>query len=188
MLAYHSDADAAVPSTAYGDGVRIIPYPYPLATLGRIGELSATPDGRPWTEGNDPRQYAEPVETPEILKLFSSQSRWDVTEAGLMFNSIPAKTDRASQTLISNLAQYAASLPTADVISFTQDGAAYTITAGDAISLNSQMTTLAQQSRTVEAECLTDLGSDTPTILTYEDVEARFAGLQARTLRGKKKT
>jgi hypothetical protein len=173
------DSALNIPSSVYGSGVRVIPYDPSMGELPRVGTAPVFPE-------RDTRPYGQPVETPELLMGYAGQVRWETVTAGIAYGSIPANTDRVSQTLIANLAQYAATLAPTDTISFTQDGVAYQMTAQDAIDLNTQMTALAQQCRTVEAECLADLTGATPTILTYDDVEARFAGLRSKTLRYKK--
>jgi hypothetical protein len=165
------ESDQQIDASAYGDGVRIIPYDAPLSTLPRVG-------APPQTLQRDTRPYAQPAETPEILTAYAGQVRWTCTVAGLSFNSIPVKTDRVSQTLIGNLAQYAASASTPDTsLDFTQDGVSYKITAQDAIDMNNQIVAMTQQCRTIEAACIVDLLSASPTILTYDDVDARFAGV-----------
>jgi hypothetical protein len=50
-----------------------------------------------------------------------------------------------------------------------------------------QVNAFVEQCRTIENQCLTDLTSATPTILTYADVEAKFTGLKARTVKFGKK-
>ncbi|MCP3475160.1 DUF4376 domain-containing protein [Bradyrhizobium sp. CCGUVB1N3] len=188
VVAVH-DSALNVSSSSYGTDVRIIPYDQPLSTLERIGPEpepppAVPPDGRPTVMLRpDTRPYAEPPPTPDILKHFSGQVRWETATAGIMISGVPANTDRISQTLVSSLAQYAATIDRNDPIDFTQAGVAYRITAQDAIDMNTQIAALVQQCHTIEAQCLTDLNSGSPTILTYEDVEARFSGLRAKTLR-----
>jgi hypothetical protein len=126
------------------------------------------------------RPYAEPPATTETLTAFSSQQRWETAAQGTTYNAIQLKTDPISQSQISNLAQYAASLPPTLSIDFTQGGKAHKITALDAIKMFGLMNTLIQQARTIEANTLVDLGSAAPTIHTYEDVEARFAGVRKK--------
>lgn len=174
------DSTQNVDASAYGDSVRVIPYDQPISTLNRVGPIPTPP--RP-----DSRPISVPTETPAILVDYSAQVRWEVVTGGVSFNSVPANTDRVSQTLIANLAQYATTLSPTDNINFTQDGVAYQITAQDAISLNNQIIAQAQQARTIEAQCIADLNSATPTIQTYDDVDAKFAGLKAKTLKHKKK-
>jgi hypothetical protein len=166
------DSEQQIDASVYGTGVQVIPYAAPLSTLDRIGPAPAFPQ-------RDTRPYAQPAETTETLTAYASQARWEAAVAGITFNSIPVKTDRVSQTLISNLAQYvtSASIDPAAVLNFTQDGVAYDITAQDAIDMNNQIVALVQQARATEAACIADLTSATPTILTYDDVDARFAGL-----------
>ena len=166
------DSDQQVEASAYGAGVRVIPYAAPMSTLDKVGPppVDAVGDSRP---------YAQPVETKEILINYAGQARWEAVTAGITFNSIPVKTDQVSQAMIGNLAQYvaSASIAPATVLNFTQDGVAYSITAQDAIDMNNQIVAQIQQCRTIEAACIADLTSATPTILTYDDVDARFAAL-----------
>ena len=173
------DSLSNVTAEAYGSGVRIIPYNPSMGDLQRVGPAPDKP-------AVDTRQYAQPVETPEILQGFASQVRFNTVTAGITWNSIPVHTDRMSQLLIGNLAQHAVTMTPTDMIDFTQDGVAYQFQAGDAADLNTQVNAFIQQCRTIEAQCLADLTSATPTILTYDDVEVRFAGLRSKTLRYKK--
>jgi len=166
-------SEQQVDASVYGVGVRVIPYDAPLSTLDRVG----TPPVYP---APDKRPYAQPAETTATLTAYAGQARWEaVVVAGITFNSIPVKTDRVSQTLIANLAQYvvSASVALTTAFDFTQDGIAYAITAQDAIDMNNQIVALTQQCRTIEAACIADLNSATPTILTYDDVDARFVGV-----------
>jgi len=175
-----------VPASVYGTGVRIIPYPDPMGTLTKIGDPPAL-DVPPGQRAADSRPYAEPAPTPTLLIGYASQVRFDVVTAGITWNSIPINTERISQLMIGNLAQYALSVDPATLIDFTQDGIAYQFPASDVADLNTQVNAHVQGARTIEAECITDLTSATPTILTYEDVEARFSALAAKTLHGKLK-
>jgi hypothetical protein len=171
VVAWHDSAQQ-VAGSAYGDGVRVIPYDQDIRTLPKFGP--------PPDSGPDTRPFAQPAETPQILIGFASQQRWETSTGGLVFNNIPVNTDRVSQTLISALAQYAAGVNPNTPISFTQDGAAYPITAKDAIAMNNQITAAIQNGRAIEAQCIVDLTSATPTLLTYEDVEAKFATLRKK--------
>jgi hypothetical protein len=167
------ESDQQIDASTYGTGVRVIPYDAPLSTLDRVGAAPTLPQ-------RDTRPYAQPTETTQILTAYAGQARWEaVAVAGITFNGIPVKTDRVSQTLISNLAQYvvSASISLTTVLDFTQGGVGYQITAQNAIDMNNQIVALIQQCRTIEAACITDLTSATPTILTYDDVDARFAGV-----------
>jgi hypothetical protein len=167
------DSDQQIDASAYGTGARVIPYDAPLSTLDRVGD--------PPTNGQrDTRPYAQPAETTQTLTAYAGQARFEaVTVAGITFNSILVKTDRVSQTLIANLAQYvvSASVALTTVFDFTQDGVGYKITAQNAIDMNNQIAALVQECRTIEAACIADLTSASPTILTYDDVDARFAGV-----------
>ena len=166
------ESDQQVEASAYGAGVRVIPYDGPLSSLERNGNPPDPPQ-------RDTRPYLQPTETTETLTAYAGQARWEAAVAGITFNSIPVKTDRVSQAMIGNLAQYvvSASIAPATALNFTQDGVAHNITAQDAIDMNHQMVALVQQCRTIEATCIADLTSATPTILTYDDVDARFAAL-----------
>jgi hypothetical protein len=169
-----------VPASSYGSGVRIIPYDQPMSDLPRIGAPPVYPE-------RDTRGYGEPPETPALLMAFAGQVRFDTDVAGITWNSIPVATDRMSQLLIGNLAQHAATLTSKTVIDFTQGGVGYQFQASQAADLMTKVNAFVQQCRTVENQCLTDLGSATPTILTYADVEAKFAGLKAETVKFGKK-
>lgn len=184
VLGWHDSMQAAVPASNYGDGVRIIPYPNPLTTLMRVGEVVPLAQDRPVNPAvvADSRPYGEPPETPELLKGFAGQVRFDMVTAGIVWNAIPIKTDRISQGLINNLATYAASIDPNTVINFTQDSIVYQIIARDVADLNVKVNAFVQECRNTEADCLTDLNSASPTITTYEHVESRFAGLRTQTL------
>jgi hypothetical protein len=168
------DSGQQVEAGAYGSGIRVIPYDQPLSTLPRIGAAPVWPE-------RDTRPYGQPVETPAVLRGYSAQARWEaVVIAGITYNTIAIKTDRVSQAQIASLAQYAGTVPGTTTIDFIQDGVHNQITATDAIAISNQISALIQQCRTIEAACIADLNSPTPTILTYADVDTRFAGV-ART-------
>jgi hypothetical protein len=154
--------------------VRIIPYDQPMSDLPRIGTAPTFPQ-------RDTRSYAQPIETPALLKTFAGQVRFDTTLKGVAFTAasgpITLKSDRVSQMLLGNLASHAATLPAATAIDFTQDAVHYAVTAAECTSMFNAVNTFVQTCRTAEAQCLTDLNSPTPTILTYADVEAKFSGL-----------
>jgi hypothetical protein len=169
-----------IPASSYGTGVRIIPYDQPLSSLPRIGDPPVYPD-------RDTRGYGQPPETPALLMAFAGQVRFDTVVAGITWNGIPVSTDRMSQLLIGNLAQLAVTMTPTDTIDFTQAGIGYQFPASEAADLMTQVNNFVQQCRTTEAQCLTDLGSASPTILTYEDVEAKFTGLKAKTVKFGKK-
>jgi hypothetical protein len=179
VVATHDDQAAPVPASVYGDGVRIIPYDQPLLTLAKVGDPPAARE-------RDMRPFAEPDPTPAILTGYSSQVRFDTVTAGITWQDIPVKTDRISQLLIANLATFAATLAPADNVDFTQDSVAYQFQAREAEDLNNQVNAFVQQCRTTESACLADLSSGSPTIQTYDDVDAKFATLKAKTLRAKK--
>jgi hypothetical protein len=162
-----------VSASAYGSGVRIIPYDQLLDTLPRIGTAPTFPE-------RDTRPYGQPPETTALLLAFSGQVRFDTVVAGITWNGIPVATDRMSQLLIGNLAQHAATLATTDMIDFTQGGVAYQFQAGQAADLMTQVNAFVQQCRSMEATCIADLTSASPTILTYADVEAKFTGLRSK--------
>jgi hypothetical protein len=166
VVGWHDSAQNT-PGTDYGTGIRVVPYAGDIKGLPRFGPAPES--------GRDTRPYAQPVETPEILKAFSAQQRWEATVEGVVFKTIEANTDGISQSLIANLASYAATISPESTIDFTQNGEAHQITAQDAIDLNNQINAAHQQMRTIEAQCLADLNSAAPTLLKYEDVEARFA-------------
>jgi hypothetical protein len=167
VVAYHDSNLSSVPASSYGGGVRIIPYDQPLTTLGKFGP--APPVGT-----RDNRLYAQPTETPALLIAFSGQVRFDQVVAGITWNSIPVATDRMSQLLIANLAQYAATLVATTLIDFTQNGVHYQFQASQAADLNNQVNAFVQQCRTIEASCIADQNLATPTMTTYAQIEAKF--------------
>ena len=169
-------------------GMRIIPYDQPLTTLTRIG----APPPPPWKPSQgDTRPYAQPTETPQLLIGYAAQVRYDISIAGVSFAAIsgpvPLKCDRVSQSLVGNLVQYAATLSPTDPIDFTQDGIHYPLQASEVVALFAAINGLIQQARTIEAACIADQNLPTPTMLTYDDIDAQFASLESRTLRAAKK-
>jgi hypothetical protein len=182
VLTTHDDVQAVLAS-AYGSGVRIIPWDQPLGALDKVG-----PAPNPGV--SDARPYAQPAETPAILKMYAAQRRYDCSVGGISFTAasgtIPVNTGRGDGALINNLAAHAQSLQPADPLNFTQDNVLYPITAQEAIDMFHALMTHIQDCRNIEANCITDLDSATPTLLTYDDVDAQFAGVAAKTLAGRK--
>ena len=174
VVSIHDDVQT-INASSYGDGVRIIPWDQPLSALERVGP---PPEYLPGGPRNDPRPYAQPTETPDILKLYAAQQRFAYDTSGLVYNGIPINTDHPSQAHVSTLAQYAATLPKGNPINFTQDGVAYSITAGDTINIFNQIGALVQQARTIEAQCYAAI--DAGTMTTYGDVDTAF-GVARRT-------
>jgi hypothetical protein len=175
VIATHDSAQN-VPVSLYPAGTFIIPYDQPLSTLNRVGTAPpAPPRGVAFVA--DTRPYAQPTETPAILLNYAAQVRFNKSTKGITYNGNPYHTDRVSQTLIGNLAIYAQTLAPTATIDFTQDNAHYSITAADAIAINKQVSALIQQCRTIEAACIADLNSPTPTIKLYADIDTRFAGV-----------
>jgi hypothetical protein len=168
VVSTHDDTQT-IDASAYGEGVRVIPWDQPLSALERVGP---PPENLPGGPRGDPRPYAQPAETPDILKLYAAQQRFAFNTAGLVYNGISINTDHASQAHVSTLAQYAATLPKGNVINFTQDSVAYSITAGDAINIFNQIGALIQQARTIEANCYAAI--DAGTMTTYDQVDAAF--------------
>jgi hypothetical protein len=164
-----------VPGNAYGQNVRIIPFAGLMSDLPRVGDPPVFP-------ARDTRPYAQPVETPDILKTFASQVRFDAVTSGFTWNGIQIKTDRLSQLMIGNLAQYAATVTNNTKIDFTQSGVHNQITAQQAKDLNAQVNAFVQRCRSLEAQCLTDLNSAAPTLLTYEDIENVFVSQRSQVL------
>jgi hypothetical protein len=174
VLGMH-DSLQNVLASSYGSGVRVIPYDQPMDSLPRIGVAPVYPV-------RDTRSYGQPTETPAILIAFAAQVRFDTVTAGITWNAIPVQTDRMSQLLISNLAQYAATLAPTTAIDFTQGGVHYTFQASQAAALDNAVSAFVQQCRTVEASCIADQNLATPTMTTYAEIEAQFSGLKSQTL------
>jgi hypothetical protein len=183
--AVHDDAAAAIHPSVYftgGGAVRVIPWPDPLWTLTKVG----TAPGPGWGgfPTPDTRPYAEPTETPDILKRYAAQQRYQAVAGGLDFpaasGTVPVKGDRMSWMLIGNLAHYAGTLQPTDIVNFTQDNIDYPLTAAECQTLFLQFSQLLETCRSEEATCLADLNSATPTIKTYADVEARFTSVAGR--------
>ena len=167
----HDDAQS-VDKSVYGTGVRVIPWSDLLGALPKAG--AAPPAGQP-----DTRPYAQPTETTALLVAYSSQVRFEMISAGFSFTAasgvVPVSTDRESYMLVGNTAQYAATLPPTSMIDFTQNGAHYPLTAAEMAALFKQFSALIQTNRTIEADCIADIKSTTPTIKLYGDVDAKFA-------------
>jgi hypothetical protein len=177
VQAVHEDTDTAVPMTVYPTVVRIIPYDQPLTTLTKYGP-APPPDITP--RPPDTRPWVQPDPTPALLKLYSGQCRFNYIIRGFMFSAasgqIPVWTDRVSYSLINSLATWVlTATPAPAMVNYTQGGDHYVLTAAEATELFNQFTALVQMYRDVEAACILDLVSPTPTILTYADVDARFS-------------
>lgn len=184
VVSWHDSNQVSVDAGAYPTVVRIIPYDQPMGTLARVGE----PPPPPWKPSmGDPRPYAQPTETPSLLISYAGQVRYDVSTSGINFNAssgtIPVICDGISQLLIGNLVQYASKLNPNTDIDFTQKGEHYQLKASECTPLFQAVNDIIQQARTIEAQCILDLRSDSPTIFTYSDVDVRFSGLSEKTLR-----
>jgi hypothetical protein len=178
--AIHDSTDS-VTLANYPTATRIIPYEQNVDTLTKVGPAppSVGPGGtQPPT---DTRPYAPPTETTQILIDYSSQVRFNTVNKGFSFSAasgtVPVQTDRESYMLVGNTAAYAQTLAPTAMIDFTQTGTHYQLTAAEMISLFNQFSALIQQCRTLEAACIADLNSASPTILKYADVDSRFAGV-----------
>jgi hypothetical protein len=181
VQAIHDDAQN-VPASAY-PGSRIIPYDDPLDTLTRVGTPPAQPPaGSVVIPPPDTRPYAEPAPVQKTLLAYSAQLRFSSSADGVTFaaasGAIPVHTDRTSQMLIGNLSAYAATLAPTAAVDFTQDSIHYPITAAECTSMFNAVNTHVQQCRGIEATCIADINAPTPTIATYEDVEAQFASVR----------
>jgi hypothetical protein len=178
VFAVHDDGNAAVPMASYPTVVRIIPYDQPMTTLLKVGPPPSDPR-------YDTRQYQQPDPTPALLKLYSGQCRFNYILKGFMFTAasgqVPVWTDRVSYSLINSLATWVVTAsPTPTTVNYTQGGDHYLLTAAEATKLFNQFTAYVQKYRDVEAACITDLVSASPTILTYADVDARFSAALVR--------
>jgi hypothetical protein len=182
VVVIHDDQQTYVDPASYGTGVRIIPWKQPLGDLTYSGTYDPS---------LPPPPYEQPTETPAILQNYASQVRFELVIAGITFSAasgpVPVSTDRISQMLIGNLAMYASTLAPTDVVDFTQGSVHYPLTAAECTTLNTNVNNFVQQCRTVEGQCIDDLTSASPTILTYDDVDAKFSGLRSKTLRFGKK-
>jgi hypothetical protein len=180
VVAIHDDQQAYVDPASYGSGTRVIPLP-------SMAGVTVAPPPDPAPIVRVPRVYQQPTETPAILKGYASQVRYNYAVAGITFTAasgpVPVSTDRISQMLIGNLAAHASTLAPTATIDFTQSSIHYPLTAAECAILNTDVNNFVQQCRTIEASCLTDLNSTTPTILTYADVDAKFSGLRRMTVR-----
>lgn len=175
VLGWH-DANQLIELSAYPTAVRIIPYDQPITTLSKIG-----PD--PVYPVRDTRSYAQPIETTQGLINYAAQVRFESVNKGFTFNAasgaIQVQTDRESYMLVGNTATYAATLPPTQIIDFTQTGTHSQLTAAEMQALFNQFSALIQQCRSIEAQCIFDLNSASPTILHYADVDAKFASVRS---------
>jgi hypothetical protein len=181
VQAIHDDTQDVAASTY--TGARIIPYDDPLDTLTRVGTPPVQPPpGSPLLPVPDTRPYAEPAPVQKTLLAYAAQLRFSSSNDGVSFTAasgpIPVATDRTSQMLLGNLAAYAATLAPTAAVDFTQDSVHYPITATECKSMFNAVYAHVQQCRTIEASCITDLNSPTPTIATYADVEAKFSSVR----------
>jgi hypothetical protein len=179
VIGAHDDQQPFVDPASYGTGVRIIPYPQSMATL-------------PVIDAGPPTVYGQPAETTALLLAYAAQQRVQAASAGISFTpsgggTIPVNTDRTDAGLMNNLATWATSVPGSTAVNFTQDNVCYAITANDAEKMFNQVMAHVQDCRNVEAACIADLNSGTPTIKTYDDVDAKFAGVFAETLLGERR-
>lgn len=179
VVARHDDSMAAVAASAYGTGIRIVPYD-PIVS-GPLSKVGPAPPNDPVTgiPTGDTRFYGQPVETKTILLAYAAQKRYEKSVLPLNFTAasgvIPVHTDRLSQSLLNNLATYAATLAPTTAVTFTQDNVSYPITAQEAINMFNAVQAEIQAARNIEATCITDLNSATPTLTTYALVDAKFA-------------
>ena len=177
VTSYHAD-DTDIPLATQPTGTRIVPYDQPLDTLTKYG--TPTPPSNLVPYPADTRPYQQPVETPHILIMYAGQCRYNYVTVGFSYTAInatviPVETDRTSQMLLGNLAQYCATLAPTAAIDFTQRNIHYAVTAQDVINMNNQLNAMSQKYRSTEAACLTDLNGATPTIKVYADVDTRFS-------------
>jgi hypothetical protein len=185
VVGIHDDTAPEVPRSTYPAGTRIIPYDQTLDTLGRTGDPPLPgPGGSPPLP--DTRQYQQPPETPALLIAYSSQCRYTYVTGGFSYTAldgttvIPVATDRMSQMLLGNVAAYCATLAPTDPIDFTQGSIHYPVTAQDVINMNNQFNAMAQQYRSVEANCLADLNSATPSLTTYDQIDTQFSAARSK--------
>jgi hypothetical protein len=171
VAAFHDDQQPYVAPAYYGPGTRVIP-------VQSMAGLTIVPPTPPVPNPPPPPVYKQPTETPAILKSYASQVRYNYAVAGITFNAasgpVPVATDRNSQMLVGNLAQYAATLAGTTLIDFIQNSVHYSLTAAECITMNTNVSNFVQQMRTIEAQCLADLNSTTPTIKVYADVDTKF--------------
>lgn len=170
VVGWHDDTDN-VTAAQYPSGTRIIPYDQPIGTLTKVGTAPLNPR-------DDARPYAQPTETPHLLTMYAGQCRYNYVMLGVTYNGNRYDTDRTSQMLIGNLAAYAKTLVSTTIINFTQNNVSYHLTAQDVQNLNTQINAMAQQYRGIEAACIADLNSTTPTIKFYSDVDTKFSAGQ----------
>jgi hypothetical protein len=180
VVATHDDSQN-VPASTY-PGSRIIPYDDPLDTLTLVGPPPPPPPDPRIVPTPDTRPYAQPAETKAILLAYAAQVRYNSSIAPVSFTTaastvISVNTERLDLGLLNNLATHAQSLAPTAAINFTQNNITYPITAQDAINMFNAVLAHVQACRNVEATCITDLNSVTPTIATYADVDAKFSGV-----------
>jgi hypothetical protein len=182
VVGIHDDSQS-VSASAYPAGTRIIPYGDPLDTLTRVGTLPPPPPpDSPLPPPPDMRLYGQPTETVAILLAYAAQVRYNNSILPVSFTTaastvISVNAERIDSGLLNNLATHAQSLAPTDPLNFTQDNVTYAITAQDAIGMFNAVLAHVQACRNIETDCITDLNSASPTIATYDDVDAKFAGV-----------
>jgi hypothetical protein len=182
IVAIHDDAQAPVPMSAYGAAgtIRIVPW---AGLRGDLQKLGTPPpvSSDPTAQIPDTRPYAQPTETPAILKAYAAQVRYNLSVQGVSFTpsgggQITVNSDRESQSLLNNLASHAATLAPTASVDFTQNNMAYTITAQDAINMFNAVMAQVQTVRNIEATCIADQNATTPSMRVYADIDNAFAG------------
>jgi hypothetical protein len=184
VVAIHDDSQAAVPMTVYGAAgtIRIVPWAGLRGDLQKLGTAPPV-SGDPTAQMRDTRSYAQPTETPAILKAYAAQVRYNISVQGVNFTpsgggQITVNSDRLSQSLLNNLASHAATLTPTTSVQFTQNSVAYSITAQDAINMFNAVMAQIQAGRNVEANCIADQNLATPSMRTYADIDNAFAGVK----------
>jgi hypothetical protein len=188
VVAIHDDSQAAVPITAYGAAgtIRIVPWSGNRGDLMLSGPAPTPPAEDPaGLPMPDTRLYAQPTETPTILKAYAAQVRYNYSVQGVSFTTagsvvILVNSDRLSQSLLNNLAAHAATLAPTDPVQFTQNNVAYDITAQDAIGMFNAVMAMVQNVRNIEANCIADQDLTTPTMRTYADIDNAFSGAKRK--------
>jgi hypothetical protein len=180
VVAIHDDTQAPVPMSAYGAAgtIRIVPWAGLRGDLQKLGTPPPT-SSDPTTRIPDTRPYAQPTETPAILKAYAAQVRYNYSVQPVNFTAasgvIPINTDRESQSLLNNMMTYAATLVGTTSMDFTQNNIHYVVTAAEVPQMFNAVMAQVQKYRAVEAAVIADQNLTTPTMRVYADVDTKFS-------------
>jgi len=169
-IARHDDRQD-IPPGAY-PGARAIKLAVAQATaLSRVGD--PPPEGEA-----DVRPFAEPSPAPALLAAYAGSVRYAAETAGIVVSGLAVPTDRASQATIIGAVVHAQAIPTYSTRwkdaagNFSADMSATQI-----IALGQAVAAHVSNCYAREADAVDAITANTPTITTFDQVDAFFAGL-----------